>query len=104
MGLSVFVPAYNEEGNVERRVDAFRRVLPQVTDDYEIIIVNDGSMDKTREIAERLVKENPKVRVVQHEKNQGYGVAVRSGIKMAPRGTSFLLVEKVSSMSLSYLI
>jgi len=80
-GISVFVPAYNEEANVERMVDAFRSVLPQVADDYEILIVNDGSNDKTREIADRLVKGDPSVRAVHHEKNQGYGVAVRSGIK-----------------------
>ena len=51
--------------------------------------MNDGSKDKTGEISDRLVKEDPKVRVVHHEVNMGYGGAVRSGIKMAPRGTSF---------------
>ena len=80
-GLSAFFPAYNEEANVERMVDAFRSVLPQMADDYEIIIVNDGSKDRTREIADRLIKEDRRVRVVHHEKNQSYGAAVRSGIK-----------------------
>ena len=79
--LSVFFPAYNEEANVERMVETFNRVLPQVADDYEIIIVNDGSKDRTREIADRLIKEDRRVRAVHHEKNQGYGAAVRSGIK-----------------------
>ena len=79
--LSVFFPAYNEEANVERMVHDFRAILPQVAEDYEIIIVNDGSKDRTREIADRLVKEDPRVRAVHHEKNQGYGAAVRSGIK-----------------------
>jgi glycosyltransferase involved in cell wall biosynthesis len=79
-GLSVFFPAYNEEANVERMVDAFRSVLPHVAEDYEIIIVNDGSHDKTQEIADRLIKEDRRVRAVHHEKNQGYGAAVRSGI------------------------
>ena len=81
MDLSVFFPAYNEEGNVERMVDAFRSVLPHVAEDYEIIIVNDGSKDRTQEIAEQLIKEDRRVRAVHHEKNQGYGAAVRSGIK-----------------------
>ncbi len=80
-GLSAFFPAYNEEANVERMVDSFRGTLPQVAEDYEIIIVNDGSKDRTREIADRLTKEDPSVRAVQHERNQGYGAAVRSGIK-----------------------
>jgi len=80
INLSVFFPAYNEERNVERMVEALERVLPQVAEDFEIIIVNDGSMDKTGEIADRLVKEDPKVRVVHHERNLGYGAAIRSGI------------------------
>ena len=67
-GLSAFFPAYNEEANVERMVDVFRSVLPQVADDYEIIIVNDGCRDNTREIADRLVKEDSKVRAVHHER------------------------------------
>jgi glycosyltransferase involved in cell wall biosynthesis len=83
--LSAFFPAYNEEATVERMVDAFRSVLPQVAEDYEIITVNDGSKDGTREIADRLVKEDHKVRVVHHEKNQGYGAAVRSGIRASQK-------------------
>jgi len=62
-------------------VDAFRSILPHVADDYEIIIVNDGSKDRTRDIADLLIKEDRKVRAVHHEINQGYGAAVRSGIK-----------------------
>ena len=79
--LSVFFPAYNEEANVERMVRSFKSILPRVAEDYEIIVVNDGSKDKTGEIADRLAKEDPTVRVVQHKKNQGYGAAVRSGIR-----------------------
>jgi glycosyltransferase involved in cell wall biosynthesis len=79
--VSVFFPAYNEEANVERMVQHFRAILPGIADDYEIIIVNDGSRDRTREIAERLAREDPKVRAIHHEGNQGYGAAVRSGIK-----------------------
>jgi glycosyltransferase involved in cell wall biosynthesis len=80
-GLSAFFPAYNEEGNVEKMVEAFRSVLPQVADDYEIIIVNDGSKDRTKEIADRLAQEDDRIRAVHHEKNFGYGAAIRSGIK-----------------------
>ena len=79
--LSAFFPAYNEEANVERMVEALQSVLPRVTDDYEIIIVNDGSKDRTAEVADRLCRENPRVRAVHHEKNRGYGAAVRSGIE-----------------------
>jgi glycosyltransferase involved in cell wall biosynthesis len=83
--LSVFFPSYNEEPNVKRMVDAFRGVLPQVAEDYEIIIVNDGSQDKTGEVADQLAKEDPKVRAVHHEENLGYGAAVRSGIKASTK-------------------
>lgn len=80
-GLSAFFPAYNEEGNVEKMVEAFRSVLPQVVDDYEIIIVNDGSNDRTGEIADRLVQEDERIRAVHHERNLGYGAAIQSGVK-----------------------
>lgn len=79
--LSAFFPAYNEEANVERMCTSLKAVLPQVAEDYEIIIVNDGSKDRTSEIADRLVKEDQKVRVVHHKINQGYGAAIRSGIE-----------------------
>jgi len=78
--LSAFFPAYNEEENVERMCNALRIVLPNVAEDFEIIVVNDGSSDKTGEIADRLAAEDGKVRVVHHERNLGYGVAIRSGI------------------------
>lgn len=80
-GLSVFLPAYNEEGNVERLCTCLRAILPQVAWDFEIIIVNDGSRDRTREIAERIAQEDDHIRTVHHERNMGYGAAVQSGIR-----------------------
>ncbi|HUA32821.1 MAG TPA: glycosyltransferase family 2 protein [Candidatus Binataceae bacterium] len=82
-GLSVFLPSHNEEGNVERVVRGFIKELPRFADDYEVIVVNDGSRDRTREIAERLAAEDPHVKVVNHEVNRGYGGAVISGIRAA---------------------
>jgi len=79
-GLSAFFPAHNEEGNVERMCNALRIVLPNVAQDFEIIIVNDGSNDRTGEIADRLAAQDEKIRVVHHERNMGYGAAIRSGI------------------------
>ena len=76
-----------------------RAILPQVAEDYEIIIVNDGSRDRTGEIANRLVKEDQKVRVVHHEKNQGYGAAIRNGINALKKNISFLPMGTTSSMS-----
>jgi len=77
--LSVFFPAYNEEGNIKSTVEKALVVLPDVADKYELIIVNDGSKDKTGEIAESLAKENKNIRVVHHPQNCGYGEALKSG-------------------------
>ncbi|MHB8383866.1 MAG: glycosyltransferase family 2 protein [Candidatus Binataceae bacterium] len=82
-GLSVFLPSHNEEANVERVVRGYLAELPKVADDYEVIVVNDGSRDRTGEIAGRLAAENPHVKVVNHEVNRGYGGAVISGIRAA---------------------
>ena len=81
--LSVFFPCYNEEANVERTtlaaLDACRRFI----DDFEIIIVNDGSRDRTGEIADRLAAEHPQVRAVHNSPNQGYGGALQAGFRAA---------------------
>lgn len=88
-GISAFFPAYNEEGNVEKMCASLKTILPQVAEDYEIIIVNDGSKDKTREIADRLVREDPHIRTVHHERNLGYGAAIRSGIQACQKESLF---------------
>jgi glycosyltransferase involved in cell wall biosynthesis len=84
-GLSVFLPSHNEEGNVDRVVRSYLAELPRVTDDYEIIVVNDGSRDRTGEIADQLAREDSHVKVVNHPVNLGYGGAVISGIRAASK-------------------
>ena len=84
-GLSVVLLAHNEEGNIERVVEGFKAQLPQLTDDYEIIVVNDGSADHTGQIVERMAAHDRHVRVVHHVLNQGYGAAVISGINAASK-------------------
>jgi glycosyltransferase involved in cell wall biosynthesis len=81
--LSLFLPCFNEEQNVERTVRASVAALREVTDDFEVIVVNDGSRDRTGEIAERLAAENSHVRVCHHERNRGYGAALRTGFLAA---------------------
>ncbi len=78
--LSFFFPAYNEEGNVEPVVRDALATLPRFADEFEVIIVDDGSRDRTPEIADRLAASDPRVRVVHHPRNRGYGGAVRSGL------------------------
>ena len=78
--LSLFYPMHNEEENIEEAVRRALSALPRFADQFEIIVVNDGSRDRTGEIADRLMAAHPEVRVVHHSKNRGYGCALRSGI------------------------
>jgi len=79
--LSMFLPVYNEKEHLETVVASCLKVLPDVAETFELILVDDGSKDGSSEIADRLSREHPEIRVVHHEKNQGYGGAVRSGIR-----------------------
>ncbi|MEW6224315.1 MAG: glycosyltransferase family 2 protein [Chloroflexota bacterium] len=80
--LSYFFPAHNEEANLEGLVAEALETLPSLADTFEIIAVNDGSRDRTAEIADRLAAANPDVvRVVHHPVNRGYGGALRSGFE-----------------------
>ena len=74
---------YNEEGNIEHAVTSALAVLGGVTDRYEVIVIDDGGRDRTGAIADRLAAENPRVRVVHHPVNRGYGAALRSGFAAA---------------------
>lgn len=77
--LSVFFPCVNEEGNIENIVRKAQNLLIKLPLKYEIIIIDDGSTDKTSEIADKLAKENSNIRVIHHLKNLGYGEALKSG-------------------------
>ena len=83
--LSVFLPFYNEEGNIRSALDQTVAVLGRMKEisEYEIIVVDDGSHDRTRQVAEELVKENDHIRLIVHNGNLGYGQALVSGIRAA---------------------
>ncbi|HEY0979886.1 MAG TPA: bifunctional glycosyltransferase family 2/GtrA family protein [Candidatus Paceibacterota bacterium] len=83
VSLSVFFPAYNEAHTIEKAVTKAITAVKELVDTYEIIIVNDGSTDNTGTISDRLAEIHESVRVVHHEKNQGYGAAVWTGIQSA---------------------
>jgi len=87
--LSAFFPAYNEESNIERMCASLKAILPKVVDDFEIIIVDDGSNDRTGEISDHLAQEDVRIRVVHHERNLGYGAAIRSGIQACRKEAVF---------------
>lgn len=77
--LSLVLPAYNEEDNIRVVVEQVLEVLPQYTDTFEVIPVNDGSVDRTGEIVAELAREDDRVRPVSYKVNKGYGGAVASG-------------------------
>jgi glycosyltransferase involved in cell wall biosynthesis len=88
-GLSVFFPAYNDSGTIASLVIAARQAAARVTADFEIIVVNDGSGDNTRDIADELARTYPEVRVVHHPRNRGYGGALRTGFQEARKDVIF---------------
>lgn len=81
--ISAFFPAYNEEKNIAVTVNSALKILPQIAKDFEVIVVNDGSTDKTAEVANKITSENSKVRQIVHEKNLGYGAALATGFYSA---------------------
>lgn len=87
--ISIFLPAYNEEDNIERSVLNSVKVLKEISNDWEVIVVNDASLDRTGEIAEKLSHEIPGVRVIHHEKNTRLGGALRTGFANATKELVF---------------
>jgi glycosyltransferase involved in cell wall biosynthesis len=82
--LSFVLPAFNEEDNIEKAVGAVVEAAEGLDIvDYEVIVVNDGSKDRTAEILERLKQKNPRVRPIHHATNLGYADALRTGFTSA---------------------
>lgn len=82
-GISMVLPAYNEEENIARAVRNADAALAATGLECELIVVNDGSRDRTGEILRELAPEYPRLRIVEHSPNQGYGGAVRAGFAAA---------------------
>ncbi|MCI0556727.1 MAG: glycosyltransferase family 2 protein [Anaerolineae bacterium] len=91
LSLTVFVPAYNEEKNLPHCVDAVTDKLTRLNIAHEFLIVNDGSRDKTAEIAQQLSAARSNVRVIHHRKNGGIGAAFVTAIQNA-RGEWLILI------------
>ena len=88
--LSVFFPAYNDAGTIASLVISAVQVAGTLTSDFEVIVINDGSRDDTPRILDELARVYPAhVRIVHHQKNRGYGGALRSGFATASKDFVF---------------
>lgn len=83
--LSAVFPAYNDAGTIPSMVLTALIALRQVTDDYEVIVTNDGSSDHTAAVLEEMAERYPELRVIHHEYNRGYGMALRTGFAAAAK-------------------
>src|ERR1700716_2240760 len=88
-GLSVFFPAYNDSGTIASMVIRAVKAASELTPDYEVIVVNDGSMDATAEIAEELARTYPRARAAHHTTNRGYGGALQTGFRSSTKDLIF---------------
>jgi glycosyltransferase involved in cell wall biosynthesis len=88
--ISAFFPAYNDGGTIPSMVMTVRLALRELTDDYEIIVINDGSKDHTGLLLDELARLYPdEVKVIHHPQNRGYGGALRSGFANATKDWIF---------------
>jgi glycosyltransferase involved in cell wall biosynthesis len=88
-GLSVFFPAYNDSGTIASMVIRAVQAASELTPDYEVIVVNDGSVDATPDIIDELARTYSHVRAVHHPRNRGYGGALQTGFRSATKDLIF---------------
>jgi glycosyltransferase involved in cell wall biosynthesis len=87
--ITIFFPAYNDAGSIESLVETALAVLPTLADEYEVLVINDGSTDSTAAIIDKLATRHPAVKTIHHERNTGYGGALRSGFRHASKDLVF---------------
>lgn len=83
--VSIIIPAYNEEKDIKKTIALVSKAVSDVISDFEIVIVNDGSIDNTAKIIKETARLNKRVKIVTHLKNRGFGEAQRSGIESASK-------------------
>jgi glycosyltransferase involved in cell wall biosynthesis len=88
-GLSIFFPAYNDAGTIASLALVAHMTAREITDDYEVIVIDDGSPDHTGALLDEMAKSFPWLVVVHHEKNRGYGGALRTGFATASKELVF---------------
>ncbi|MFN2532162.1 MAG: glycosyltransferase family 2 protein [Pyrinomonadaceae bacterium] len=88
-GISVFFPTFNDEKTIGAIIAEVSTLLPTLTDDYEVIVINDGSTDSTGDVVSEIARVLPGIRLISHHENQGYGAALRSGFRHASKDLIF---------------
>jgi glycosyltransferase involved in cell wall biosynthesis len=88
-GLSIFFPAYNDAGTIASLVLLAHMTARELTDDHEVIVVEDGSPDHTGELLDEMARHFPWLKIVHHERNRGYGGALRTGFATASKELVF---------------
>lgn len=104
--VTIIIPAYNEAGNIEGALDAVVSAVAPAVPDYEIVVVDDGSRDETAALAKSRARNNPRIRVVSHFPNRGYGYTFVHGVKLATKSyvTVFPGDNDMSALTLRDLI
>jgi len=87
--LSIFFPAYNDAGTIASLALVAHMTARDLTDDYEVIVVDDGSPDHTGALLDEMSRSFPWLRVVHHGTNRGYGGALRTGFQTASKELVF---------------
>lgn len=79
--ISLFLPVYNEQEVIKQTIQDSQKVIKKIAKKYEILVINDGSSDKTPEIVKGLIKKDKNIRMITHSPNKGYGGAIKAGLK-----------------------
>lgn len=87
--ITVFFPAFNDDRSIAPLVKDALEILPKLTDNFEVLVINDGSTDATRTVLEDLARTSPHVRIIHHELNQGYGATLRTGFSQSSKELIF---------------
>ncbi len=87
--VTAFFPCYNDAGTIPTMILRVLQTLPQITDDYEVIVINDGSQDDSAQVLNELTRVYPQLRVIHRDRPSGYGGVLRGGFAAATKDWVF---------------